>query len=364
MKTIELVNLLNYWCSFNLAENFDNVGLLVGDQKQKISGVLITLDCIESVIKEAIKLKFNTIITFHPIIFNKLKTIIGDNYVEQSVILCIKNSISVICIHTNLDNMLLKINNKIYNNLLELHNLNVLIPKEKKFLKLITYIPESHVKIIQNALFNVGVGVIGNYTECSYSFKGEGTFKPLKNTNPFIGEKFCRKNIKEICFNGIFDANLKKQVINILQKYHPYEEVVYEIIKLENKELKIGMGQTGELKKEIDIQSLLHKLKKIFNCSNIRYSSCINKKIKKIGFIGGSGSFSILSAIELKLDVLITSDLTYHDFFLGKKIVLIDIGHYESENFIKNIIFNFLKEKNVNFAFQISNINTNPVNYF
>lgn len=364
MKTIDLVNLLNCWCPFNLSENFDNVGLLIGDKHQKISGVLITLDCIESVILEAIKLKFNTIITFHPIIFKKLKKITGENYIERSVILCIKHSISIICVHTNLDNYSSIINNKIAD-LLELININVLIPKNTQILKLTTYIPESYLKKIQCELFNVGFGKIGdNYSECSYTSQGIGTFKPLKNSNPFIGEKHYQKNIKEICLSGIFYAHLKNKIIDTLKKYHPYEEVAYEIITLNNNQYKIGLGKVGELKQSIDIKLFFNKIKNIFNSSMIRHSSFINKKIKKIGFFGGSGSFAIIEAIKLKLDVLITSDLKYHDFFFGSEILLIDIGHYESEEFIKNIIFNFLKEKNVNFTFQVSNINTNPINYF
>lgn len=363
MNTKELEQLLFEWSPKSYAEDFDNVGLLVGNPQQEVKGVLITLDCTLNVVEEAINNQLNTIISFHPIIFTGLKSITGKNYVEQVVLKAIENKITIISIHTNLDNHEFGVNYEICNRL-GLINQKILIPRKNQLLKLVTYIPTKHFESVQNELFNVGVGKIGNYAECSTFHQVSGTFKPKENANPFIGTYGIREKVNEIAFQGIVEEHLLNQVIKKLKEVHPYEEVAYEIIRLENENQTVGMGKIGQLPQEMSEIDFLNFVKNTFNSNSIRHSNLLNKKIKKVAVLGGSGSFAIQDAINNQADVFITSDLKYHDFFKAEnKIILIDIGHYESEHYTKNLIFEFLNKKNCTFAFQISKINTNPVNY-
>lgn len=363
MNTKELEQLLFEWSPKSYAEDFDNVGLLVGNPFQEVRGVLITLDCTLRVVEEAIENKLNTIITFHPIIFSGLKSITGKNYVEQVVLKAIENKITIISIHTNLDNNEFGVNYEICNRL-GLVNQKILIPRKKQLLKLVTYIPIEYFERVQNELFNSGVGQIGNYEECSTFHQVTGTFKPKEQANPFIGINGIRENVNEIMFQGIFEEHLTKQVVHKLKEIHPYEEVAYDLIRLENENQTVGMGKVGDLSQKMSEIEFLEFVKKIFNCSLIKHSNLLNKKVEKVAVLGGSGSFAIEHAMCSQSDVFITSDLKYHDFFKAEnKIILVDVGHYESEQYTKNLIFEFLNKKNCTFAVQISKINTNPANY-
>ncbi|MCB9203071.1 MAG: Nif3-like dinuclear metal center hexameric protein [Flavobacteriales bacterium] len=364
MNVFELEKLLFEWSPKSYAEDFDNVGLLVGNGNDAVAGVVITLDCTEKVIQEAIDLKANVIVTFHPIIFSGLKSITGKNYVEKIVLKAIKNDISIIAIHTNLDNSSTGVNYEICNRL-QLINQKIFIPKEKQILKLSTYVPKTHIEKVKEKLFDSGAGNIGNYSECSFSYEGTGTFNPKEKANPFIGKKHQRENVAEICLNVIFEDYLKNKIISALMESHPYEEVAYDIFRLENQNQEVGIGRVGELERELSESQFLEYVKKHLPTKCIRHSKLLNKKVKKIAVLGGSGSFAISNAIHANADVYITADLKYHDFFRAEnKIVLMDIGHYESEQFTKNLIYDYLMKKNSIFALHISKENTNPVNYF
>lgn len=364
MKIKELIDVLEQLAPKATAEDFDNVGLLTGNIDSEISGILVTLDCLESVVDECILLKYNTIVTFHPIILKGLKSIIGKNYIEKAIIKAIQNHINIFAIHTNLDNAWQGVNEKIAQ-ILELQQTKILIPKEKSIFKLTTYIPNEHVENVKTALFDAGAGAIGNYAECSFSFQGKGSFKPLESSNPFVGNIDERHYENETCFNITFEKHNKSKIIKALQSSHPYEEVAYEIMETQNTHQKQGMGKIGNLSKPISEQDFLHSLKENFFAKGIRHSALLGKNINKVAVLGGSGNFAIAAAIAQNADILITADIKYHEFFQAEnKIVIADIGHYESEQFTKNLLFEYIQKKIPNIALRISEINTNPINYF
>lgn len=359
----DVINHLEELSPLAYAEDFDNVGLLVGNKNNTVNGILVTLDTLETVVDEAIEKQCNLIVSFHPIIFKGLKTLTGKTYVERVVMKAIKHDISIFAIHTALDNAFQGVNDKICEQL-GLINRQILIPQSGIIKKLTTYVPKNNIDKLRNALFNVGAGAIGNYNQCSFNVEGIGTFNGNENSNPTIGKKGITHHEKETKLTITYAKHLESKILQALFKTHPYEEVAYEITTLENKNQNIGMGMIGEFKNPMDETSFLNHLKIKMNSKSVRHSSLLGKPIKRVAVLGGSGSFAIHAAKTIKADAFVTADLKYHDFFAAENsILLADIGHYESEQYTKNLLVAFLTEKMPNFAIVLSKTNTNPVKY-
>ena len=345
------------------AEEFDNVGLLVGDKTTKVTGILVTLDTLEAVVDEAIETHCNLIVSFHPIIFKGLKKITGNSYVERVLIKAIEHKIAIYAIHTALDNVFEGSNAGLCD-ILGLQHKAILIPQPSTIKQLTTYVPENDAETVRTALFESGAGSIGDYDHCSFNSAGTGTYKGNENSNPVIGKKNRLQVVSEIKITVTFVKHLEKKILKALLNSHPYEEVAYEIITLENKNQHIGMGMIGELECPMDESSFLKFVKTRLNCPIIRHSRLLKTPIQKVAVLGGSGSFAIEAAKSAGADAFISSDLKYHDFFRAENdLLLVDVGHYESEAHIKNILVAHLKKKITNFAVLLSNTNTNPVKY-
>ena len=363
MKVFEIIRELEKLAPLPYAESFDNVGLLVGDEQTEVSKVLVTLDTLELVVDEAIEKNANLIISFHPIIFSGLKKITGKTYVERVVLKAIRHNIAIYAIHTALDNSNLGVNYQIGQQL-ALKNLQILLPQKETLFQLVTYIPTENAEVLRSALFQIGAGSIGNYDSCSFNSEGKGTFRANENAHPYVGEidKIHQENETRISL--IFPKHLKNSVLKTLKENHPYEEVAYEIFRLENENPTIGMGMIGELENEMTEIEFLDYLKEKMKVEMIRHSKFLDKKVKKIAVLGGSGSFAISAAQQKGADVFISADMKYHDFFQAEnRILLADIGHYESEQFTKDLLTAYLSEKFPNFAILKSEINTNPIHY-
>ncbi|NGZ89310.1 Nif3-like dinuclear metal center hexameric protein [Psychroflexus maritimus] len=371
MKVKDVSRIIEELAPLSLAEDFDNVGLLVGKAEAEVNGILITLDCLESVVDEAIKKKCNLILTFHPIIFSGLKKLTGKNYVERVVIKAIQHQINIYAIHTALDNVHKGVNHEICNRI-GLKKQQILIPKHKQIKKLVIHVPKSHTSQLQEALFQAGAGTIGNYDECSFSIEGQGSFKGNSDSNPNLGEKGKREIVQEHQLNFTFEPHKQHQILQAMKKAHPYEEVAYEVSTLENTHPQRGMGMLGEFEKPMNELDFLNHLKTSFNLHVIRHSGLLDKPIKRVAVLGGSGAFAINDAINHKADAYVSSDFKYHDFYKSEnQILMLDIGHYESEQYTKPLISAYLTKKIINFApalenakVLISEVNTNPVQYF
>ena len=359
----EVIDYLDEFAPLCYAEEFDNVGLIIGDYTQKVNGILVTLDSTESVIDEAIKAKCNLIISFHPIIFNDIKSITTKTYVDREIHKTIKNNISIVAMHTSLDNSMKGVNSAMCKKL-DIKNYKILIPKRETIKKLTTYIPSENVAELKSEIFKIGGGSLGKYENCSFSYKGLGSFKGNEKSNPKIGSKLIYTETQEVCVNITFLKHLEHKVINTLKENHPYEEIAYEITTLDNLNQNIGMGMVGELNSPMDENKFLSFLKKKMKSKLIKHSIKLGEKVSKIAVLGGSGSFAIENAINSGANAFVTSDLKYHDYFKAEnKILLVDIGHYESEQYTKDLIFNFLTKKFPNFAIVLSKTNTNPIMY-
>ena len=363
MTVQEVIDCLEDLAPLSYAEDFDNVGLLVGNSKMQVTNVLVTLDTLEAVVDEAIEKHCNLIVSFHPIIFKGLKTITGKSYVERVVIKAIQHNIAIFSIHTALDNALQGVNDIICDRL-GLICKNILIPQIGTIKKLTTYVPKSNAESLRTALFKAGAGSLGNYDGCSFNSEGIGTFKGNESSNPTIGKKGELHHEEETQISITFQKHLEHKIINTLFKSHPYEEVAYEVTTLDNKNQNIGMGMIGELEKPMSEKDALGYIKKQMNASCVKHTELLGKDVKKIAVLGGSGAFAIGAAKAAGADLFITADLKYHDFFSAeKRIVLADIGHYESEQFTKNFLVDYLSKKISKFAIILSVTNTNPVKY-
>ena len=347
----------------SLQENYDNSGLIIGDKNKEIEKALITVDVTEDIIDEAIDKGAGLIIAHHPLIFGGIKRINGNHWLEKCIIKAIKNDIAIYAIHTNLDNKLNGTNSYLAEKL-NLQKTKVLKPAKTPLIKLAVFCPEKHVEKLRNALFEAGAGVIGNYDHCSFNVSGIGTFRGNENTNPFVGKSGVEHHEPELRIETIFPDFLKGQVLNAMHAAHPYEEVAYDLYPLNNTYPLTGAGIIGELEEEKDSMEFLKEVKTLTKTAFLKHTKVHKEKVKKIALCGGSGAFLIGDAIRQQADLYITGDIKYHDFFEADgKMILCDIGHFESEQFTKEILFNLLKENFPTFAVLKSDINTNPVNY-
>lgn len=363
MKIKTILAVLEEMAPLAYAESFDNVGLLVGNQNESCTGVLVCHDALETVIDEAVAKNCNLVVCFHPILFSGLKKITGKNYVERSIIKAIKNDIAIYAVHTALDNHQNGVN-KIFCDALGLKNTKILIPKQDFIQKLVTFTVPENADVLRNALFDAGAGKIGNYENCSFNSTGIGTYKGNENSNPVIGNKFELTRSEELKIEVTFEKHLQRNILKALFENHIYEEVAYEIYNLHNSHQNIGLGMIGELDEEMSELSFLQMVKTKMQVEAIRHSSFLNKKIKKVAVLGGSGSEAISKAIQAGADAFLTADLKYHQFYEAEnQILLADVGHFESERYTKNYIVDYLTKKMPNFAIILSEENTNPVKY-
>jgi dinuclear metal center YbgI/SA1388 family protein len=364
MKINGIISFLESQANPSLQEDYDNAGLITGDAGWDCSGIICSLDATEEVVREAVAKKCNLIVAHHPIVFGGLKKINGKNYVEKAIIAAIKNDIAIYAIHTNLDNVLHGVSGKMAK-MLGLKNVSILRQKDNTLKKLFTFVPVDNAADLRKAIFNAGGGNIGNYSESSFNTEGAGTFKAGEGANPFTGEVGKLHQEKEIKIEVIIPAFLESKIVTAMVAAHPYEEVAYDVVQLNNTNQSIGSGVLGELPDEIGEKQFLGLLKQVFNLSIVRHTAFLGKPIKKVALCGGAGSFLISIALAAGADAFITADMKYHEFFdANSRMLLADIGHYESEQFTINLLQEILEQKFPTFAVLKTEVKTNPVNYF
>ncbi len=364
MATIkEITTVLEALAPLSYQESYDNAGLQTGDPTAQVTGILVTLDCTEEVLDEAVRKGCNLIVAHHPVIFKGIKQLTGRTYVERTLVKAIQHNIAIYASHTNLDNVLQGVNTKIANKL-GLLNQRILRPKMQTLMQLVTFVPVAATEHVLEALHQAGAGQIGQYSNCSFQVQGTGRFLPSANANPRIGTAGKPEQVPENRLEVIFPAHLQPAVMAALHNAHPYEEVAHYLYHLENQNQEAGIGITGELPKALTEAEFLAYLKDNMHLQGLRYTSVGDRKIKKVAVCGGAGSFLITDALRHGADVLVTGDVKYHEFFdADKKIMVADIGHYESEVFTKEIFYDVISKNFANFAVYLSEVNTNPVRY-
>ena len=346
-------------------ESYDNAGLLTGSGVWECTGILTTLDATEEVVMEAVSCRCNLIVAHHPIVFGGLKKITGRNYVERTVIAAIKRDIAIYAIHTNLDNVVAGgVNGRIAAKL-GITEGRPLLPREGTLLKLHCFVPVDHLEAVRSAVFAAGAGNIGNYSEVGYTVEGFGTFKAGMGAQPFVGDLGSRHTEREARLEVVVPVHLSRDVVRAMIAVHPYEEVAYDLVPLANAHGGIGSGLIGELPGEMGENAFLELVRRVFGVSVIRHTRLTGRPVKRVAVCGGAGSFLISKALSAGANFYITSDVKYHEFFdANDQMVIADIGHFESEQFTVDLLFEVLQEKFRNFAVLKSVIKTNPVKYY
>lgn len=363
MKIREILSFLEMKAPGFLQESYDNSGLLVGDPEAESTGVLVSLDCTEAVLDEALSLGVNTIVSHHPVVFSGLKRLTGKTYVERVVMKAIRHDLHLISYHTNLDNVQHGVNRRICD-MLGIGNTQILAPKEELLCKIMVYVPSGAAEKVRQAMFDAGAGHIGNYDECSFNVEGFGTFRGNAQTRPYTGTPMKRHEERELRIECIVPKALHNNVIHAIIQAHPYEEVACDVVPLMNVWNETGSGMIGELEKETDVASFAAVVKDKMKTGVVKMTHPTGKKVKKVAVCGGSGRFLLENAIRAGADVFISSDFKYHEYFdaLGR-IVVMDIGHYETEQYTIDLISDWFAEKFATFATHKSGVVTNPINY-
>ena len=362
MKIDHIIRILEDWAPPSLQESYDNAGLITGNRQDDFTGALICLDSTESSVQEAIDTGCNLIIAHHPIVFSGLKRFTGATYVERTILLAIRHNIAIYAIHTNLDNVHTGVSREMADRL-GLINTRILQPKSGVLRKLVTYVPHAHAETLRAALFAAGAGNIGNYDECSFNLEGSGTFRANALANPFIGTAGIRHSEAETRMELVAPHWKQAEITRALFETHPYEEVAYDWTVLENKLQDVGSGMLGDLPEQQHAEDVLKQIKQVFG-GVVRFTRLHKKTVHKIAVCGGSGSFLLNDAIRAGADMFLTADFKYHQFFdADEKIIIADIGHFESEQFTMDLILRYLNQKIPNFAGRLTTISTNPIHY-
>ncbi|MBW7847580.1 MAG: Nif3-like dinuclear metal center hexameric protein [Bacteroidales bacterium] len=360
----EILSLFAQEAPFQLQENYDNSGLIVGDRRWQTDSALLSVDVTEDVVDEAIRLNTKLIVAHHPIIFKGLKKLTPDDAVSRVVMKAIRHDIAIIAVHTNLDNSFSG-TNFILSKKLGLNGLTILDPKEEILKKLVVFVPTAHLTEVRQAIFTAGGGHIGQYDSCSFSTPGKGSFRAGENANPFVGEIGNLHEEEEQRLEVIVPSFRLNAVINAMLKAHPYEEVAYDLIPLDNRFDRAGSGMIGSLPEAMDEHDFLEMIAVRCDIPVLRHTHLNGKKIKKVAVCGGSGAFLLGAAKAAGADAFVTADLKYHDFHdADNKLLFVDAGHYETEQFTKEWMADKIKKKNPNFAVRFSEVNTNPISYF
>ncbi|MCA1744704.1 MAG: Nif3-like dinuclear metal center hexameric protein [Bacteroidales bacterium] len=359
----EIISEIESFAPLSLQESYDNSGLQVGHPAMEVTGILITLDVTKAVLEEAIANHYNLIVAHHPVTLSGIKKLTGQTTAERLWMMALQNNLAIYAAHTNLDSVSGGVSTVLADKI-GLINQRILEPRSNLLVKLVTFVPHHQAREVRQALFDAGAGKIGEYDQCSYNVNGEGTFRGNENTHPFAGESGLLHTEPEVRIETIVPEYLQNKVIQALLASHPYEEPAFDLIALKNQWNSIGFGIIGELPEPLPVPTFLQALKRSTNTGCIRYTEVEKTEIRNVAVCGGSGSFLLKQAIRQQADVLVTGDFKYHQFFEGeKKIMIADIGHYESEQFTKELFFKLLTKKFPNFAVRLSNVNSNPIKY-
>lgn len=361
----EVIRYLESIAPKSYAESYDNPGLIVGNEAEEITGVLVSLDCTEAVVEEAVAAGCNLVVSHHPIVFRGLKSLTGADYVERTVISALKNGVALYATHTNLDSVANGVSAKLAE-MIGLAHGKILQPKSGLLSKLTYFVPTEYAERVREAVFKAGAGRIGEYAGCSFNLDGTGTFTPSEGAKPFSGKKGEPEAAAETRTEVMFPAHLRSRVLAALFEAHPYEETAYYLHDLANVNQFVGLGMIGTLPRAVPGQEFLALLKERLGLQVIRHTAVLSEKpVKRVAVCGGSGSFLLKSAISAGADAYVTADFKYHEFFDAEdKILIADVGHYESERFTIDLLATVISEKFSTFATRLTGVNTNPVHYY
>lgn len=360
----DIVRALEEFAPPALQEDYDNSGMQVGSRSAACTGVLLCVDVTPATIDEAVARGCNLVVSHHPLIFKGLKSLTGATPQQVAVMDAIAAGVSVYSCHTSLDNTVGGVSHEMAR-LLGVSDVRLLERLRHRMMKLITMVPHGDVETVRMALFEAGAGSLGDYDSCSFGVRGEGTFRALDGANPYVGDIKEMHVEPETRLEVLLPAWRKGQVEDALLSSHPYEEPAYDFIMLENESGHWGSGVVGNLDTPISPSELIGRVKAAFGSPMARTTAFDpDTTLRRIAMCGGSGVFLIPAAIAARAQAIVTSDVKYHDFVdYADRILIIDIGHYESEQCTKEIFYHVISKKFPNFAIHYAEKEKNPINY-
>lgn len=345
VKAEEVVALIEELAPPGLAEAWDNSGWQVGDPNQEVDRVMVALDIDEQVAGEAVEKGVQLIISHHPLIMKGLKSIRLDTAAGRLTGKLIRAGIGAYAAHTNLDSTRGGINDRLAQKL-GLQDTRVLFVVEKeKYLKLVVFVPESHLQDVMGALRRQGAGWIGNYSDCTFQVKGTGTFRPGEGTDPYIGKQGELERVEEVRLETIVPAPIVDKVLKAVIDAHPYEEVAYDLYPLALEGPAKGLGRVGNLSSPVKFSQFVQLVRQALNLSNVRFGGEEGETVNRVAICSGSGADLWPAARAMGAQVLVTGDVKYHaarDMLAGG-IKFVDAGHYGTEKIVVELLGDYLK---------------------
>lgn len=330
-----------------LAESWDNSGLQIGAANKEVNRLLIALDLDEFVLQQAIEHNVDMIVTHHPFFFRPIKNINytspGGKVIQQLV----AADITLYAAHTNLDAAEHGLNQALAERL-GLTDIQPLYPAyQEALLKLVVFVPAAHAEKVREAICRAGAGFIGRYSDCSFRTRGTGTFRPGQDTNPFIGKSGILEEVDEFRLETIIYEHDMNRVLTAMQEAHPYEEVAYDLYRLENQGRVFSPGRRGHLLQKTSLRDYVLQVKARLGLQSLRVVGDLDSMVKNIAVISGSGASLMNHLRGRNIDVLVTGDLKYHEAKDAEAsgLAIIDAGHQGTEAIVVPLLYDFLTSR-------------------
>ena len=364
MKIKDIVARIDEIIPLKLAQDWDNVGLLIGDSQKDVKNILLTIDITRDVVAEAKKLKTDLIIAYHPVIWDALKKITAEEPTGVVYDL-IRSGIAVFAIHTALDSAVGGVND----GLAEIVGIvdgqpigdYVANPVGDNY-KLTVFVPVKSAAKVSNAVFAAGAGAIGNYSHCGFVAEGTGTFLPRKGARPAIGKRGKLEKVDEMRFETIVPAGKLNDVVAAMKKAHPYEMPAFDVFKLHDTKVQFGLGRIGELAKPVRIAEIIKKIKKVTGAKAIGLVGKQDRLVRRAAVCAGSCGKIINSVIAAKADLYLTGELKHHQALAAKEagLTCICLSHTVSERFMLKKLAGVLRKRLKGTEIKISKKDADP----
>ena len=367
MKIKDIAQAVEEISPLALAQDWDNVGLLVGNPAKNIKNILLTIDTTQAVVAEAKAQKADLILAYHPIIWDGLKRITADGETAHIYDL-VKSGISVFCIHTALDVAVGGVNDLLAD-ILGLENTEpigdyVADPAGPQY-KIVTFVPANDVNKVADALYAAGAGAVGNYSHCGFQSDGTGSFKPLAGSNPTIGKRGKLETVNEIKLETVVASDKVAAVIAALRASHPYETPAFDVFRHYDIENKIGLGRIGTLKKPLSMQKAITNIKAATGCNAVGIVGPRRRTIRKAAVCAGSCGKILNSVIDAGCDLYLTGELKHHQALAAQEagLTCICLSHTVSERFALKNLAKQLKKRLKTVTIRISKKDKDPFNW-
>jgi dinuclear metal center YbgI/SA1388 family protein len=365
-----IASCLEHWAPPGSAQSYDNVGLQVGDPSGIVRRAILALDCTHEVVDEAIESKADLIISHHPLIFRPLKSVTPRTQAGAIALRLASAGVALYSSHTNLDAATGGVSFALAARI-GLEEVRLLLPHASSLYKLITFVPREHFDGVREALARAGAGRIGNYEACAFTMEGTGYFRPGEDADPFIGKAGgALESVQEIRLEVEVDRWQLKAALTALKAAHPYEEVAYDVVPLEQPSTRIGLGAWGELPVPVPFETFLQNVASALGSRSLHYSGRPPGEVRRVAVCGGAGSELVGEAARLRADAFVTADVTYHRFFEAldaggrPRLALIDAGHYETEAVTEELLASRLGRVFPDVDWRKTSVRTSPVRTF